>query len=282
MKNLTIILLAVLLGSPAAFAQKSDKASQQTRTYTRAGNKAYKKGHYDDAEAKYHLALKGDSAYYKAQYNLGNSLYRQKRYEDAAQHFASALQSPMLKGKQKGNAFHNMGNSHLQAGLEQRNNRSGAGAYGSQQADDGGMKHFQQAVDSYKEALKLDPKNKDTKYNLSYAQKMLAQAQQSNGGGGNSQNQQGQGQQKQQQQGQGDQNKDKQQNQGNQGQQNQDNKEQQGQERQRQNPSQQQKEQKKRDAEQLLGAVKNNERNTMKEQQRAKEAKVDSKIEKDW
>ncbi|MDY5969480.1 MAG: tetratricopeptide repeat protein [Bacteroidales bacterium] len=281
MKKWIVLLLAALLAGPTAFAQNG-KTSQDLRTYTREGNKAYKKGLFDDAAAKYHLALKGDSAYYKAQYNLGNSLYRQQRYEDATQHFTNALQNPTLKGKQRGDAFHNLGNSHLQAGLQQRS--KGASTQGMQQENDGGMTHFQQAVDNYKEALKLNPKNKDTKYNLSYAQKMLAQAQQNKGGGGTSQQQQGHD--KQNSSGQGQNNQTQQPNQGDKGQQNknqnQDNPNQQGDNTQPQNQNQQRKEQKKRDAEQLLGAVKNNEKNTMKEQQRAKEAKVDSKIEKDW
>ena len=285
MKKLIVIFLLMAMGSLSALAQNSAEPTRSARSHTREGNKAYKKGHYDDAEAQYHLALKGDSSYYKAQYNLGNSLYRQERYDDAARHYGIALQSPALKGKQRANAFHNLGNSHLRAGLQQR---GAAAASGAQQGNDGGMQHFQQAVDNYKEALKLSPRNKDTKYNLSYAQKMLAQAQQNQQGGG--QGQQGQDQQqKQQGGGQGqkgqEQQQGQQQNQQGQGQQPPSNRQgQQGQEqrRQRQSADQQRKEQRKRDAEQLLGAVKNNEKNTMKEQQRAKEAMVDSKIEKDW
>ncbi|MBR1793388.1 MAG: tetratricopeptide repeat protein [Bacteroidales bacterium] len=258
------ILLLMLTGVIAGWAQ-----SQTPRKEVRKGNRAYNNKAYDNAQAAYHHALSVDSTYYKAQYNLGDALYRQKQYGEAAQAFGKALQSAELSDKQRSQSFHNKGNSHLKTGLQNREN---------------GMEHFQQAVESYKEALKLDPKNEDTRYNLSYAQKLLAQAQQQQ------QNQQGQGkgddQQQQQQQG-----NDQQQNQQDQSQQNQ-NENQQGQsgEQQRQDTpnGQQQKQQqgqqdkKKQDAERLLEAVKNNERKTMKEQQKAAVPAKSGRIEKDW
>ena len=59
-------------------------------------------------------------------------------------------------------AWHNIGNCYLQ------------------------KKEYQQAVDAYKKALKLDPKDEETRYNLAYALKNLPK-EKKNGGGGQSQ-----------------------------------------------------------------------------------------------
>lgn len=299
MKNRTLIIALIIafLGtgvegwsqntpatqSPAPKALKAPakpvgKAAQkQRRVETRAGNKAYRGKHYSDAETSYRKALTADSTYYKAQYNLGNTLYRQKNYGSAAEHFSSALQNSNMSKSERSRAYYNLGNSQLQSGLQERDGKGG------------GMENFQKAVQSYQESLKLNSKDKNAKYNLSYAKKMLVQSQQQkqkNGGGqgGGQQQKQGAGQQQQgqnnNQQGKGQQNQDRQ----NQDGQNQD----QGsnnnpqQKKQSPKPNDAQKEQQKKEAERLLNAVKNNENNTMREQQKAKESKVDGRIEKDW
>ena len=155
-----ILIIVFCMQTSAAFAQSST-----VRKEIRKGNREYKAKRYERAEVDYRRALQEDSSAYRAHYNLGNALYRQKNYSGAAQHFDSVLMQPDLDSKTRSRTFHNKGNSHLQAGLQQSN-----------RAD--GMQMFQQAVNDYQEALKIDPKNEDTRYNLSYAKKMLQQAQQ--------------------------------------------------------------------------------------------------------
>ena len=146
-----------------------------------------------------------------------------------------------------------------------------------------GMQQFQQAVNAYQEALKLDPKNNDTRYNLAYARRLLQQAQQQQQQGGGGQNNQNQDQQKQQQQQGQNQNQDqKQQNQQNQqGQSPQDQNQKDGQQRDTQKkPSKM--DQRKQDAERLLEAVKNNERQTLKDQQKKVQVATGRHTDKDW
>ena len=307
MKRL-IIIASLLLLTGGVWAQKlkaapqqpqvSKKAQAERRTETRSGNSAYSHKRYDEANKHYSQALKADSTYYKAQYNLGNTLYRQGNYNQAEQCFGRALQNPSLKPSEKSKIHYNMGNSQLQAGLKEKQ----AAQSGQGDPQNNGMENFKKAVSNYQEALKIDPKNKEAKYNLSYAMKMLQTAKnqqqqnQKNGGGQN--NQQQQNQQQQQKQGRGQQGQDKKQGQGDKDQQNQnqnqnpkDQKDDQGKGDQKKDSNkqpqqkpqdQQKKDQQKKQAEQLLNAVKNNEKQTMKEQQKAREAKVDARIEKDW
>ncbi len=276
MKNNIHISTTLLLLLCISMAQVANAQSSTARKETRKGNKEYKQEHFDKAEINYRRALHDDSTAYRAHYNLGNTLYRQKKYDEAASHYEQALSTPDLNAKTRSKILHNRGNCNLKNGLGKENRAEG-------------MQQFQQAVNDYQEALKLDPKNDDTRYNLSYAKKLLQQAQQQQqqqGGGKDNQNQDqnkdnkdqqgnnGQNQQKDQQE-QNDQKDQK-------GQQNQQNQPQNKKDREQQKRQQQQQQQKKKDAERLLEAVKNNEKNTMKENAKHVEAASSNKIEKDW
>lgn len=252
---LCLVLISLSAGHPSIYAQ-------DYRSNTRKGNKVYDKKQYSDAEILYRKALASDSTFYKAQYNLGDALYKDKRYDEAVNYYNKVLENPTADASAKAKAYYNMGNSYLQSGLDNR-------------TDPAAMEKFKNAISSYQNSLKINPKDNDAKYNLSYAKKMLQQMQQQN------QQQQNQNQQQQNQQQQQDKNnqdnkdKNQQQNQDNQQQQqNQDNQQQQ-----RQQGTDKKQEQKKKDAERILDAVKNNEKKTLDKQK----VKVrGGKIEKDW
>lgn len=242
--------------------------SNDARQNTRKGNREYRAKKYDRAEDLYRRAIHYDSNAYRSQYNMGNALYRQKKYDEATQHYTHALQQPDLSKRSRSQILHNRGNSYLKAGLEKENRAEG-------------MEQFKSAVNDYQEALKLNPKNDNTRYNLSYAKKMLQQAQQQNqqnknnqGGGQNDKDQKNKDGNNGQNQDQNKQNQD----QGNQKDQQQ-NKDQQQQNKQQQKQQQQQK---KQDAERILEAVKNNEKKTMKDNAKKVEVAAPARIEKDW
>ncbi len=260
----TLILLPLLL-------LQLSLAAQASRHQLREGNRQYNKEHYDQAEVAYRRSLQRDSTDACGQYNLGSTLYRQKKYDDAARHYEHAVTAPKANNRQRADALHNRGNSLLKAGMEQSN-----------------QEMLQEALHSYQEALKLNPKNDDTRYNLALArhllQQMQQQQQQQQGGQNNDQQQQQQQNQQQQNQQQGN-NKDQQQNQ-------QQNQQQQNQQQQQQDQQQQQGQQqenrhqdqdvKRRDAERMLEAMKNNERQTLREVNRNNENVHSGKKDKDW
>ncbi|MCR5822382.1 MAG: tetratricopeptide repeat protein [Bacteroidales bacterium] len=259
MRHLKIVIALVLTVAAIGASAQSPKGK------VRDGNREYKKERFDKAEIEYRKAIEIDSTYYKSHYNLGNTLYRNKNYPEAARQFKTALESNIPDSLQRSRTLHNLGNSYLQQGLADKQN---------------GMENFQQAVNSYQEALKLDPSNNDTRYNLSYALKMLQKAQQQQqqqGGGDNNDKNKDQNQQQKQQNQNKDQDKQDQQNQQNQPQDRQDQNQQQKDG--KQNKAEQQR---KQDAERLLEAVKNNERQTMKEQNQKVQAGKPVKIDKDW
>lgn len=121
------------------------------------------------------------------------------------------------------------------------------------------QKKYQESVDAYKNSLKLKPEDKDTKYNLEYAKKKIIQQQKQ-------QNQQNQQNQKQNQDKKDDKN----------------NKDKDKQDKQDKKQQQQQGKVSKQDAERMLNALKNKEKQTQEKLDKEKEKNVNSNVEKDW
>ena len=126
---------------------------------------------YQQAEINYRKAMETTSNYDKANYNLGNSLYRQERYEDAGKAFEKVANNQSSSKDLRERAYHNLGNSLLK------------------------QEKYKESIDAYKNALKLNPKDMDSKYNLEYARKKMIQQMQQQ-----QQNQQNQDQNQDQQQ----------------------------------------------------------------------------------
>lgn len=218
--------------------------AQSTNDLLRRGNDAYQEKKFSDAEVKYKKALEKNPKTEIGKFNLGDALYQQQRYEDASQQFESMAASTKDKSAQA-KAFHNLGNSYVQA------------------------KKYQEGINAYKNSLKLNPKDEDTKYNLAYALSMMKQQQE--------QQKQNQDKNKDQKDKQQQQKKDQQQKQ------NEQKKEEQKPEKEQQK-QQQQKEQKlsKEEAERLLEALKNEEKKVQEKLDKKKEKGTRVRVEKDW
>jgi Ca-activated chloride channel family protein len=122
----------------------------------------------------------------------------------------------------------------------------------------------QESIDAYKGSLKLNPKNTDAKYNLAYAQDLLKQ-----------QEQQKQQQQQQQNQDKKNQNKDQQDKKDQ-------NKQDQNKDQQQQQQQPQQQEISKEDAERVLNALANDEKNVQEKVKLAKALKAKVRTVKNW
>jgi len=224
--------------------------AQQERKYIRKGNKEFEKGNFDDSEIFYRKAMDKKYDSYSATFNIGDALYKQEKYEDAINQFSDLTNQELTK-EDKAKIYHNLGNSLLN------------------------HKKIKESIEAYKHALRNNPSDRDTKYNLAYAQKLLEQQQ-------NQDQNQDKDQDKDQNEDQKNQDQDQEQNDD---QQNQDQK-QQDQKDQQQDKNQQQKQQQpeisKQNAERILQALANDEKKTQQKvkEQKAKAAKV--KVVKDW
>ena len=212
-----------------AFGQKTD------RNYLRSGNKLYNDSSFVKAEIDYRKALEQNPKSADAMYNLGNALLMQQKAKEAMEQFSAA--SKLEKDKMKlSHIYHNMG-VILQS-----------------------SKQLPQCIEAYKNALRNNPHDNETRYNLVLAQKQLKDQQQ-----------QQQNQDQKQQQKQDQKQDDKQQN-----------KDQQNQDKQKQQQQQQnQNQMSKENAEQLLNAVMQDEKNVQDKVK--KQIQIQGrKLEKDW
>lgn len=253
MKQLIIIIYIVLQGA-VVFAQKEKK-------YIHNGNKLYQQQKYAEAEASYRQSVEKTKESVAGNFNLGDALYKQKKFDNAAQKFTEIASSSDNKAV-KAQAYHNLGNSLLES------------------------KKLEESIEAYKKSLINNPKDDQTRYNLAYAQEKLKQQQQQDKKNKDKnkdkkdqdkkdQNKDQKDKDKQDQD-KKDQNKDqKDKDKQDKDKQNQDKKDQQGQQPQPDKLS-------KEDAERMLDALKNEEKNTQDKLKNKKAKGVKGRIVKDW
>ena len=225
-------LFFLLIAATTVDAQKVE------RDLIRKGNRMYNDSVYENAEVNYRKALEINPKSTVAMYNLANTLMQQNKLQEAMEQFAGAAKVE----KEKPNLaqiYHNMGV-----------------IFQSQ-------KDYAKAIEAYKESLRNNPKDDETRYNLALAQKLLKDQQQDQQNQDNQQNQQKQEEKQDQQQNQ---------------QQNQNNDQQ-------QEPPQQQKQDNqmsKENAEQLLNSVMQDEKDVQDKVKKQQQVIKGNRLEKDW
>lgn len=224
----------------AAFFSITAAAQGNERDHIRRGNKLYNDSLFVKAEVEYRKALDANPGSTEAMYNLGNALLMQQKAQDAMKQYEAALRIEKNKAK-LAKIYHNAG-VILQAG-----------------------KQYSQCIEAYKQSLRNNPNDDETRYNLALAQKMLKD-------------------QQQQQQNQNQQNKDKQENKKDEQEQQQ--KKEQEQQKQKQDSQQQQQQQQqnqmsKENAEQLLNAVMQDEKDVQEKVKKQLQMRG-KKYDKDW
>lgn len=236
--NLKIIYLITILIANSLYAQNENKL-------IRKGNSNYFSEKYNDSEINFRKALEKNPISHKGIFNLGDALYKQNNYPESSRYFTDLSQRQMDNAT-KAKVFHNLGNSKLQYVIK-------SDTIQPQQK----QQYLMESINAFKNSLKLNPKDMDTKYNLQYAKHMLQNMQQQ-GDGQNQDNKEDQKQDEQKQNEQKKENKNEQQ------------------------QSQPKDQISKQDAERMLDALKNDEKNTMDKVKSQEVKPVRIKIEKDW
>ncbi len=178
-----ISLLILCLGSIAT------PMTAQTATYRlmHQGNALFRAGQYDRAEKYYLLVLKSQPHNSRAHFNLADT-YLAKGNPGAADSLYNIVTQSEKNKQVRSMAWHNRGYICQTAALHD--------AQKQQQL-------LRQAIEHYKQALRLNPNDNDTRYNLALCQRQLKK--------GNSQSQQQQQEQQKKQENQPDNDKQKQQ-----------------------------------------------------------------------
>jgi len=149
MKNIKHILILLLTVSIAhAQNEEAEQIKQESNNYTYKANEAIKENSFATAEAEYRKAISKDGENATAKYNLGNAYYKNESYQEAFSRYKQASEVAMTK-PEKHSAFHNMGNIFMK------------------------NKEYGKAVEAYKKALRNDPTDDETRYNLALAKDML-------------------------------------------------------------------------------------------------------------
>lgn len=131
---------------------------QKERKYIREGNHEYENQKYGNSEVSYQKALDLKPASFEAKYNLGNAQYKQEKYDTAIAKYAELINQ--TKDKQRlASIYHNIGNSEL--------NKTSK-LLKEQKLDDA-IKQVEKSIQAYKNSLKNNSTDKQTKYNLQYA-----------------------------------------------------------------------------------------------------------------
>ena len=214
--TLTLIFMLTLTLSASA---------QSDRQLVRKGNKQFRLGNAAEAEVSYRKAVEKNARNPQANYNLGNALMLQRKDSLAINQLekSAKLETNPLRRAQ---AYHNMGVICQQ------------------------HKMFGEAIEAYKESLRNNPADDQTRYNLELCKR----------------------QQQQQQQQQQSENKD-----------DKGDKEKQEKQKQDQQKQEEQKQQMSKDnAEQLLNAAMQEEKNTQERMQKAMQRQQRRRLEKNW
>lgn len=147
-------LLFILLMTSFVYAQEEvskekEKAYKSSIDLTWEANKELSDNEFINAEADYRRAISKSNENVVAPYNLGTAYYKNESLEEAFGRFKQVGELASEK-PEKHKAFHNMGNVFMK------------------------NEEYDKAVEAYKEALRNDPTDEETRYNLALA-KALAE-----------------------------------------------------------------------------------------------------------
>ena len=247
MRQIYIIIIGIVSLAMLGVTASAQKAERKN---VREGNELYESEKYTESEIAYRKSLEVNPRSTEGTYNLGNSLYKQGKFPEAAEQYQLiAGQGEKLVQTKEGidrlsEVYHNMGNIFMNG------------------------KEYGKAVETYKQSLRLNPGDDETRYNLALAQKLL-------------QDQQGQDQNQNQQ------NQDQQDNQENQDQQDQQDQQQQQQDQQQDQQTQDQpqsnEQMSKDNAQQMLDAFLQDEKDTQEKVKKAQQQQQQRrKTDKEW
>lgn len=147
------ILLVLLLFPIFSFAQVQQTKAQKkelraAKNFLSEAQQSLQEEKFIDAEADFRQAISLNPKSETAKYNLGTAYYGKEKNAEAMLRFKQAATTANSKAD-KHKAFHNLGNTYMNE------------------------KKYTEAVESYKNALRNNPNDDQTRYNLALAKDLL-------------------------------------------------------------------------------------------------------------
>ncbi|MDO4824079.1 MAG: VWA domain-containing protein, partial [Bacteroidales bacterium] len=143
----------------------TESVAQNAKENIRIGNYNYRDAQFQKAETYYSKSLDKDKTL-EAYFNLANSQLLQGRDSDAYATYMKAMEVPTTNKLKRSQLFHNMGNVMYASGLAHMKIQDG-----------NANQLFGTAVENYKSALRMNPDDNETRYNLALAQYMFKKTQ---------------------------------------------------------------------------------------------------------
>lgn len=138
-----------MLAGISLFAQEDpEKAARSAKKYMQQAEKALAENDFSTAEALYRQAIAKDPANAEARYNLGNLYYTNEITGEAVQRHTQSAKVAEEKPLRH-NSYHNQGNAFMK------------------------QEKYKEAVEAYKNSLRNNPNDEETRYNLALAKKLL-------------------------------------------------------------------------------------------------------------
>ncbi len=152
LRNIRYILLMLsLLTSSVAAAQDLPERGEVRRGY-----KAFLDEDYEKAAEHFERAVEFSPESFEAKYNLGSTKFKSEDMESAEKLFAELAADSLQSDPDRAHTYFNLGNSQL------------------------AQQKFEEALESYKSSMRLDPDDMEAKYNYAYTKALMEQNQDQN------------------------------------------------------------------------------------------------------
>lgn len=153
-----LLVVMCLMVSLVNAQEDTEKAEKVAKKYMQEAEEALADNDMATAEAFYRKAIAKDPANAEARYNLGNLYYNKEITGEAVDRHGQAA-TVTDKKPLKHDSFHNRGNAFMK------------------------QKKYKEAVEAYKNSLRNNPADDETRYNLALAKKLLEEEEKKGGGG---------------------------------------------------------------------------------------------------
>ncbi len=153
-RRLFFIMTLLILCAPVSFAAPNAKKA------VKEGNLLYNKAKYEDALKSYEDALMAKPDSDVVNFDIGTALYKTGGYEAAITHFEKALTTDDKLLEEK--AGYNAGNAKYKFGISKEEKDLPKA-----------VDLLKQSLRHYENALKIDSKDEDAKYNYEFVKKEL-------------------------------------------------------------------------------------------------------------
>ncbi len=151
----TLLFILLTFSTFLSFAQEDKEeekllATKKANNYVYEGNELATSEQFVPAEKEYRKAMSAQPSNVAGAYNLATSYYKKNNYEEALYRYQQAAKNATTK-TEKHKAFHNIGTVLMQ------------------------NKQCKEAVEAFKNALRNDPTDDETRYNLGLAKECAEQ-----------------------------------------------------------------------------------------------------------